>query len=89
MNRPTYWAYAIGGFVAFFAVGSMLPHNIDESTLGFFEFAGLVYYWVIGAKRMDDTKHSQAWAIFTPMLIGMIVIGCLKSKEKPDVLEGK
>ena len=57
-----------------------------DTNLGPLNLCAIVYMWVIGAMRMDDTKHSNAWAIFAPSLIGTIIIGCLKSAPKTEEL---
>ena len=77
MNRPTYWAWVAGLLATAFLVGFAFPYE----DLRWFEVSAMVAMWIIGARRMDDTKHSQAWAIFAPFLLGTIIIGCLPSKE--------
>ena len=81
MNRPTYWLWVAAIFATSFIIGFTFPYN----DLSLFNYAAVIAMWIIGAQRMGDTEHSQWWAIFAPFLIGTIVIGCLPSKEKPDV----
>jgi len=81
MNRSTYWAYTGVMLIFMFCVGFFSPPNAN---LVMFDTLGIVYMWIVGAMRMNDTKHSQAWAIFAPFLIGTIVIGCLKSAPKTE-----
>ena len=78
MNRPEYWKAVLITLAIIFALSYVVPAD----TISVLEFLGMVAFWIFGAARMDDTKHSQAWAIFAPFLIGTIVIGCLPSKPK-------
>ena len=78
MNRSKYWVAILTTLVVIFLFSYVTPAD----SLGALEGMGIIAFWIFGAMRMDDTKHSQAWAIFAPLIIGAIVIGCLPSKPK-------
>lgn len=82
MKRKDYWMYVGLMFLGVFTLSFL--GGVAGAPDGWYlliQFASLIYMWVIGSDRMDDTNHSNAWALFAPTLIGMIIIGCLKSKE--------
>ena len=81
MNRKKYWLSMVLLFVGIFMIAFVAgaAGGISQGTESFLRGAALIGMWIIGAQRMDDTRHSQAWAIFTPFVLGLIIIGCLRS----------
>ncbi len=78
MKRKEYWMYTLGMLAAMFIFGMFQPHR---ETIVIANAISIIYMWVVGAARMEDTKYSQGWAFFAPFLIGTIWIGCIPSKE--------
>ena len=80
MDRPTYWGWCVALFVIYFFFGYL--------TIGYGQLLDALIvlsvpvYWVIGYQRCQDAGIHGFWAIFTPILIGMIVLGLFPSKEK-------
>ncbi len=79
MDRPTYWGTMIVSLLVCFMIGYMNPYNAELITGA--DGVWIIFAWVIGYQRIKDAGHHGAWAIFTPFLIGMVIIGCLRSKE--------
>jgi hypothetical protein len=44
------------------------------------------FAWYAGYQRVKDAGQHGAWAIFTPFVLGLVVIGCLKSKPVDEML---
>ena len=91
MTRKKYWistAILLGSIfvIAFIAETAAGYRGIDDGLVTFLNGAGLIGMWIIGAARMDDTRHSQAWAIFAPFVLGLIIIGCLRSATPEERL---
>jgi uncharacterized membrane protein YhaH (DUF805 family) len=81
----------LGMYVALLVVGFIAgmvsyPHDPSDGFYVIVQLASVGWLWYIGLQRMRDTGYSEWWAIFTPFIIGMIVIGCLASKENSNDL---
>jgi uncharacterized membrane protein YhaH (DUF805 family) len=82
MDRPTYWGWVVALFIIFFLIGFIGETvGMGEEAVLFTQTFGLIPFWILGYQRCQDAGVHGAWAIFTPILIGMIWIGCLKSKR--------
>ena len=86
MNRSDYWLRVIMTFVTVFAIGfffGAVNNGVIPDDAMLLVRAGVaVYFWIIGYARCQDAGIHGLWAIFTPMLIGMIILGCLRTKAK-------
>jgi len=83
MTRQDYWVAVVllfvGTFVVYFVFGftqGYIPPGIDAIIQG----ATVIFLWMIGYRRCQDAGVHVAWCIFTPIVIGMIWLGCLRSK---------
>ena len=91
MKRKDYWISVLTMFALTFFLGFIggmvirLDEWLDQYVL-LVQLGAIIWMWYIGAARMKDTGHSQWWAIFAPSVLGMIVIGCLASKEHSNDL---
>jgi len=66
--------FAAGFFIAY-ANGGILPDAIsDLITLGV-----TIYLWWLGYQRFQDAGISRIWALFTPIMLGAIILGCIRS----------
>ena len=85
MNRSEYWLRVILMFVALFVGGffiGIVNNGLIPEPLGsLITIGSAIFMWVIGYMRCQDAGIHGAWAIFAPVLIGMIVLGCIRSKE--------
>jgi uncharacterized membrane protein YhaH (DUF805 family) len=83
MNRLEYWKL-VGLYMAIvFVVGFMQGYGHDLD--GFNALLYVVWHpfaWVIGYQRIKDAGHHGLWAFFTPFVIGLIWLGCLKSADQ-------
>jgi uncharacterized membrane protein YhaH (DUF805 family) len=90
MKRKDYWISILIMWAVMFAIGfiSAWIAYPDEpiEIMVVAQLGAMVWLWIIGAARMQDAGHSAWWAIFAPTLLGMIVIGCLASKENGNDL---
>lgn len=80
MTRPTYWGWCVAIFLIYVFFGYLLLYQ--QPILDALILLSVPFYWVIGYQRCQDAGIHGFWAIFTPLLIGMIIIGLFPSKEK-------
>ncbi len=89
IDRKTYWCYVVTYFTVIFCLGFLAgmadPGGTHESLYALIN-AGSLIWWVIGYWRCKDAGVHGGWAFFTPSLIGMIWIGCLRSKKELELL---
>ncbi len=84
MNRPTYWKWVLSylGMIFANALFSELYGGdgmlVATLVMGWYPFAWYCGYW-----RMVDAGKHGLWAVFTPILLGTIIIGCIKSAPFP------
>ena len=83
MTRTDYWVYVVLSLLAIFciyfvvsATGNIMPLGIDA----IIQWAWIIMMWMIGYQRCQDAGVHGGWALFAPLSIGMIWIGCLRSK---------
>lgn len=79
-----YWYFIIMNFalvfVAFF-IGGIIGDDIGSSILGWIVILGLALPgWGICVRRLHDAGHSGWWVLLTGNMIGMIVLGILKTQ---------
>ena len=85
MKRAEYWGYVVALWVIFFIAGYVFV-QIDETLYNLLLLFNLIAMWVLGYHRIKDAGHHGAWAIFTPFLLGTIIIGLLPSKKEVNLL---
>ena len=90
MDRQTYWLLTAIYLGATFALGYMDGY-LYEATGSGGPFPGLValattfslpFFWTIGYWRLKDAGQHGGWAVFAPIVIAMIWIGCLRTETK-------
>lgn len=82
MDRPTYWGYMIASLLVCFFAGMTLNEDVIIAT----QLVWVLFAWWAGYKRVKDAGQHGAWAILTPFVLGLIIIGCLKTDPQPDRL---
>lgn len=83
-----YWYFIIMNFalvfVAFF-IGGIIGDDVGSSILGWIVILGLALPgWGICVRRLHDAGHSGWWVLLTGNMIGMIVLGILKTQPFPN-----
>ena len=92
MDRPTYWGWMVLSFIVMYAGGYMIgytdPYGYETSiAMEMLVNGWVVFAWIIGYARVKDAGRHGAWAIFTPIFLGLIIIGCLKSRPQTNMLD--
>ena len=86
MSRSDYWLRIIMTYVTIFVVAFIIAivNNgmVPDGVYALIQAAVICYFWFIGYERCQDAGIHGFWAFFTPSLIGMIVLGCFKTKVK-------
>lgn len=79
-----YWYFVAMNFavvaIAFF-IGGLIGDDIGASILGWLVIFGLALPgWGMCVRRLHDAGHSGWWVLITGNMIGMIVLGVLKTQ---------
>lgn len=87
MKRSRYWLHVIGvllgvGFAA--VIGESM--HAGEAYFAVLQLGSIIYFYVIGYERVKDFGGHGAWAILSPIILAIIVFGCIPSKKKPALL---
>lgn len=90
MNRSDYWLRVIllfvGLFVAGFFIGVVNNGVIPEMLGILIQLGAAIFMWHIGYLRCQDAGIHGGWAFFAPILIGTLVLGCIRSSSAVSVI---
>ncbi len=71
--------FTAGFFIGMFNNG-VIPEDVNTVIVG----GSAIYMWFIGYERCQDAGIHGGWALFAPILLGMIVLGCFGSKTAEE-----
>ena len=90
MNRSEYWLRVIllfvGLFVAGFFIGVVNNGTIPDSLYALIQMGVVIFMWWLGYERCQDAGIHGGWAVFAPILIGTVILGCIRSSSVVSVI---